>query len=108
MAGNSEKDNAVMTVGQLNELAHQNIILLIDYKTKEGNVAFKLIKDCKRKPRFPEGNCYLAWVRLASKYQHLDLKNHNEWVTELENLRAQINDTKFSSPITNWNFWVML
>ena len=39
---------AVTTVGQLNELAHEDIILLIDHKTKEDNVALSLQRIEKR------------------------------------------------------------
>ena len=96
-----------MTVGQINELAYEDIILSIDHKTKEGNVKFKLVRNCKRENEFPEGNCHLALDRLVAKYEphaapsYLDLmytfennalmsidEDPNEWITELESLRA--------------------
>ena len=55
-----------------------------DHKTKEGNVTFKVIKNCKREPDFPTGNFHLAWERLVAKYEphtvpsYLNLKNRFE------------------------------
>ena len=63
MAGNSEQDKAIVTVGKINELTYDDIILLIDHKTKEGDKAFKLVKNCKRESDFPEGNRCLALDR---------------------------------------------
>ena len=31
----------------LNELMHEDTIMLVDYKTKTGNFAFSLIENCK-------------------------------------------------------------
>ena len=68
-AGNSDHNKAIVLVGQMNEVAYEGIILSVYYKTKDGNVAFKLVKNCKREPDFPEGNCHLAWDRLVAKYE---------------------------------------
>ena len=46
VAGNSEQVKAIVTVGQMNEMASEDIILSMDYKTKEVILAFKLIKNC--------------------------------------------------------------
>ena len=80
---------------------------------------FKLVKNCKRGPDFPEGNCFLAWDRVATKFvphtasSYLDLNNRfensvlasvnkdtDEWITELESLRAKVDDTNFSAQMT--------
>ena len=123
--GNSEHHKTIMIVGQMNELAYEDIILSINHRTKEGNVAFKLVKNCKREPDFPEGNCHLACGRLVVKYEphttpsYFDLKNRfenstlvsidddpDEWITELEILGAKTDHTKFSSPMTDGDFLV--
>ena len=116
---NSEQDKTIGTAGQINELAHDDAILSIDHTTKEGNVAFELVKNCKREHNFPGGNCCLAWERLVAKYEphsaslYLNLKNGalvsidedpDEWTTE--SLRAQIYDTEFSFPMTDKDFLV--
>ena len=68
----------------------------------------------------------MAWERLVAKYEphtapsYLDRKNisensalvsidegPNEWITELESLRAQMNDTKFSAPIIDRDFLII-
>ena len=70
-------------------------------------MAFKLVKNCKREPDFPEGNCHLAWDRLVAKYEphtapsYLNLKirfenralvsideDPDKLIPELESLRA--------------------
>ena len=48
LAGNSEHGKAIVIVWQMHKLAYEDIILSIDHKTKEGNVAFKLVKNCNR------------------------------------------------------------
>ena len=68
MTRNSESDKAIVTAGQINELAYEDIILSTDYKTKEGKLAFKLVKTCKG-PEFPEGNG-LAWDRFLQNMSH--------------------------------------
>ena len=73
-----------MTLGQMNDLAYEDIILSTDQKTKKGNVTFKLVKNCKRKPHFSKRNCCLEWDRLVAKYEshripsYLNLKNRFE------------------------------
>ena len=42
VARNSEHDKAIVTVGRMNELAYEDIILSIDHETKEDNVALSL------------------------------------------------------------------
>ena len=88
--------------------------LSIDDKTKYSNVTFKLAKNYKIEPDFLEGNCCWTWHRLVAKYElhrapsYLHVKNRmvsidedaNKWITECETLRFQIDDTRFSSPMT--------
>ena len=63
VARNSKQNNAIVTIGQMHELAYEDIVLSIDYKTKVGKVAFQLVKNCKRKLEFPEGNEFgMEWA----------------------------------------------
>ena len=83
---------------------------------------FKLVMNCKRALEFTEINCHLAWNRFIAKYEldtapsYLNLNNRfessalvlidddpDEWITELESLRTQIDDIKFLSPMTDMN-----
>merc|ERR1712122_472190 len=50
-----------------NELGFEEFILSIDGKTKEGRVAFSLVKGCKNSD-YADGSAYLAWTRLSKKY----------------------------------------
>ena len=52
---------------EFNEEAFEDIILSINHTTREGKIAFSLIKNCKTSD-YPEGNCKLAWDRLIAKY----------------------------------------
>ena len=92
-----------------NELGFEELILSIDGKTKEGRVAFSLVKGCKDAD-FADGNAHLAWTRLSKKYASkntvslLKLKREftnsvmkskqdpDEWITELEELQTRIAD----------------
>ena len=99
-------------LAELNEEAYEDIILSIDHGTKQGKVAFSLIKNCKSSD-YPEGNCKLAWSRLVAKYAPkstpslLKLKKRYEnskltevirdpedWISELEGIRTQISETR--------------
>ena len=94
---------------EANELGFEELILSIDGKTKEGRVAFSLIKGCKNAD-YADGSAYLAWTRLTKKYASkntvslLKLKREftnsvmkskqdpDEWITELEELQTRIAD----------------
>ena len=45
----------IMRCNDLDKQAFEDIILSIDHTTKQGKVAFSLIKNCKM-ARYPEGN----------------------------------------------------
>ena len=94
---------------EANDLAFEELILSIDGKTKEGRVAFSLVKGCKNSD-YADGSAYLAWTRLTKKYASkntvslLKLKREftnsvmkskqdpDEWITELEELQTRIKD----------------
>ena len=52
---------------ELNKLAYEDLILLINTSSSVGKVAFGLVKNTKSED-FLEGNCKVAWCRLESKY----------------------------------------
>ena len=57
--GNSPDDKKVVRLGDLNELAYEDLILSINGNTKAGRVAFNLVKNSKS-DEYPEGNCKIA------------------------------------------------
>jgi hypothetical protein len=110
-------------LAELNEEAYEDIILSIDHGTKQGKVAFSLIKNCKTSD-YPEGNCKLAWDRLVAKYAPKTapsllklkkqfanslLKNEvypDEWITELESLRNDMDSISLSSKMNDQDFMI--
>ena len=50
-----------------NELAFEELILSVDGSTREGRVAFQLIKGCKTSDH-EDGDAALAWKRLKNKF----------------------------------------
>ena len=112
-----------IVLAELNEEAYEDIILSIDHGTKQGKVAFSLIKNCKSSD-YPEGNCKLAWDRLVAKYApktapsllklkkqfaNSSLKNEvypDEWVTELESLRNDMDSISLSSKMSDQDFMI--
>ena len=106
---NTELDKAVVTVEQLNMLAYECNILPIYHKMKEGTVAFKIIKNCNREPDFPKRKLPFGIGQDAATYDQYSIiisaltsidEDPDEWICGLESLRAHINDTKLSSPMT--------
>ena len=67
VADGRESWDDIIKFNDLNEEAFEDIILSIDDTTKQGKVAFSLVKTCKT-AKYPEGNCKLAWDRLVAKY----------------------------------------
>ena len=105
LEGNNNLDKRIVKLGELNELAYEDLILSINTNSSVGKVAFGLVKNVKSVD-FLEGNCKVAWDRLVSKYAPhtasslLKLKSefHNskldsmdkdpdEWISHLEGLR---------------------
>ena len=111
-------------LAELNEQAYEEIILSINHVTRQGKVAFSLVKNCKSL-EYPEGNCKLAWDRLVAKYAPktapslLKLKKKfanskletaekhpDEWITELESLRNDIDSISLSTKMTDQDFMI--
>ena len=98
----------------LNEHAFEEILLSIEGQTKAGKVAFNLVDNCTTADQ-PDGNAKLAWDRLVNKYapqtapSYITLKkefanskladsteNPDEWITDLECLRTEMNKVTIS------------
>ena len=67
LEGNNNLYKTIVKLGELNELAYEDSILLINTSSSVSKVAFGLVKNVKSKD-FLEGNCNVAWDRLVSKY----------------------------------------
>ena len=103
-------DAGKIRLQQGNITAYEELILSINTETKEGRVAFRLVKGCKTKD-YEDGLASMAWKRLEAKYAsktaptlvklmkqfancRLKDKEHDpdEWITELEELQARIEE----------------
>ena len=67
LEGDEGLDKKIVKLGELNELAYEDLILLINTSSSVGKVGFGLVKNVKSED-FPEGNYKVAWDRLVSKY----------------------------------------
>jgi hypothetical protein len=106
---------------ELNDIAYNQLILLIDVKATSGKVAFNIIRRCKTKD-YPDGNGAIAWERLKNKYEpvsapsmvklerqfrELSLKKGQDpeiWITELEDLCVKLEN--MGSCITENQFMI--
>ena len=124
VADGRKSGDDIIKFNDLNEEAFEDIILSIDHTTKQGKVAFSLVKNCKT-AKYPEGNCKLAWDRLVAKYSPktapslLKLKKNfansqlesvdihpDEWMTELESLRNEIDKISISTKMSDEDFMI--
>ena len=67
LEGDDNLNKKIVRLGELNELAYEDLILSINTSFSMGKVAFGLVKNAKSED-FPQGNCKVAWDRLVSKY----------------------------------------
>ena len=58
-------DKKTAKLGELNEFAYEDLILLINISSSVGKVALGLVKNAKSED-FLERNCKMAWDRLVS------------------------------------------
>ena len=124
VAKNDRSGDNIIKLNDANEEAFEDIILSIDHTSKQGKVAFSLVKNCKT-AKYPEGNCKLAWDRLVAKYSPktapslLKLKKNfansqlesvdkhpDEWMTELESLRNEIDKISVSTKMSDEDFMI--
>ena len=92
--------NVIMRCNDLNKEAFEDIILSIDYTTKQGKVAFSLIKNCKM-AKYPEGSYTLAW-------DHLIEKESPKTVPLLLKLKKHFANSQLESVDTHPVEWMML
>ena len=119
-------DKKIIALAKLNKQACMDLILSIDHKGSRGKIAFRLVKNCTSS-EYPEGNCKLAWDRLVAKYAPkstpslLKLKKKfensrlksaqvdpDEWISELEGLRTEIEEINSSSAVSDYDFMVKI
>ena len=63
----TDLDKKIVKPGNLNELAHENLMLWVNTSSTVKNIAFGLVQNAKSL-EFPDSNCKLAWDRLINKY----------------------------------------
>ena len=99
LEGDMNFNKEILKLDELNELAGEDFMLLIN---TFGKVSLGLVRNAKSAD-FPEGNCKIAWDRLVSKYtphlaslllkvkgefhtNELELfeKDQDEWISNLE------------------------
>ena len=115
----TDSDTATIKLGQLNEEAYKDLILSINTTMKQGRVAFSLVKNSKT-TQYLEGNCKLTWDRLttmdapktapsllklkkkfaSSILEDLD-RNPDEFITELEGLRSDMEDIHIKTTMSD-------
>ena len=119
-----DKDEAKRTLAELNEEAYEELVLSMDHTSQTGKVAFSLVKNSKT-AEHPGGNCKIAWDRLVSKYAPKtapsllklkkkfansrleDLKtNPDEWITELEGLRYDMEEMHIATTMSDLDFLI--
>ena len=121
-----EMDKKIIQLDKLNRQAFMDLILSINTNTNRGKIAFRLVKNCKTS-EYPEGNCKMAWDRLVAKfaprstpsllklqkeYENSKLESSTrdpeDWISELEGLRIDIELIESSSAISERNFMVKI
>ena len=114
----------IVKLGDLNELAYEDLIVSINTSSSIKKVAFGLVKNGKS-AYFPKGSCKIEWDRLVSKYaphaalsllklkckfhkSKLELmeKNSNQWISNLEGLQICINEFGQKGNITEDDFMI--
>ena len=86
--GDRDLNKKMINLGELNELANEDLILSIDTHSSIKKVAFGLVRNGKSL-EFLEGNCKIAWDRWVTKYAlHLG-------VNVSENYSPVVNDITF-------------
>ena len=117
-----DESKKIVELADKNEEAFEDIILSINHTTTEGKVAFSLVKNCKT-ASYPEGSCKLAWDRLLAKYapktapsllklkkkfanSKLGSEHPDEWITELESLRNDMDKISLTAKMTDQDFMI--
>ena len=117
MQGDTDINKKVIKLGELNKLAHEDLILSIITSSTMGKVAFGLVTN-EKSMDFPKGNCKIAYDKLVSKYTpHIALsllklksefynnklelieKDPVKWISSLEGLRIWMNEFRLNDTI---------
>ena len=99
MEGDMDLGKKIAKLGELNELAYEDLILSINTSFSVAKVAIGLVKNAKSAD-FPEENCKIAWDRLVSKYAlHTALS--------LLKLKSEFHSSKLKSMEKNPEKWIM-
>ena len=118
----TDSDTSMIKLGQLDEVAYDDLILSINTTTKRGAVVLSLVKNSKT-IKYLEGNCKIASDRLTTKYAPktasslLKLKkkfansklegvyrNPDEFIMELEALRSDMEDIHITTKMSDLDF----
>ena len=124
LEGDIDLNKKIIKFGELNELAHEDLILLINTSFSAGKMAFGLVRNAKSTD-FSEGSCKIVWGRLVSKYApntassllKLKIKFHNsklewikkdpdKWILNLEELIIWLNEFSLNGSITDEDFMI--
>ncbi len=125
-ASNSDSHKKILKLGELNELAYEDSVFLINHTTSSGKVAFSLIKNSKSGD-FPKGNWNLAQEYLEKKNKpdtvpkllKLEKENTNnsledtskdpdKWITEWESLWVKMDNMDITSNMTDCNLMIYM
>ena len=74
LEGDTDLDITIITLGELNELKYEHLILSINSSSSVGKVTFGLVRVAKSSD-FSKGNCKIMRCMLVSKYAHT--QHHN-------------------------------
>jgi hypothetical protein len=64
----SEQGKKLTIAADMNELAHTELILLIDDKSISGKVTLNLMKACRKK-YYTDGNARITWEKVRNKFE---------------------------------------
>lgn len=64
----SKDQKSVIIRYKANVDCYNEMILSMDVSTTQGKLAYHLVRTCKKKDDYPEGNCNMAYEKLVSKY----------------------------------------
>ena len=100
LEGDMDLNKKIAKLGELNELACEDLILSIKTNFSVGKVAFGLGQNAKS-AEFLEGNCKITWERLVSKYAP-------HTAPSLFKLKIEFHKNKFDSIEKDPGKWISI
>ena len=91
LMGGEDLGKKIVKLGELNKLALQDLILLINTSSFDGKVEFKLVKNAKSVD-FLEENCKVVWNFLVSKYALHTASSLIKLKSEFHNSKLELID----------------